>query len=132
MLICTALLAANVSDKVYIISYVKLVVTFVKYIPQAWLNYKRKSTRGWSITQILLDVTGGFLSVVQLIMDSSFQNDWSGITGNPLKFGLGNITVVFDVIFMAQHYVLYREAQSSPDKIDEERDPAEEPLLPAA
>ena len=69
---------------------------------------------------------------MQLIMDSSFQNDWSGITGNPLKFGLGNITVVFDVIFMAQHYVLYREAQSSPDKIDEERDPAEEPLLPAA
>lgn len=32
----------------YALSYVKLLITIVKYVPQAWLNYKRKSTDGWS------------------------------------------------------------------------------------
>ena len=31
------------------------------------------------------------MSIVQLIIDSSLQNDWSGLTGNPIKLGLGNI-----------------------------------------
>lgn len=80
----------------------------VKYIPQAWLNYKRKSTVGWDIRQILLDLSGGLLSIVQLILDSSFEADWSGVTGNPIKFLVGNASILFDVIFVVQHYVLYR------------------------
>lgn len=91
----------------YATGYVKLVVTFVKYIPQAWLNFKRKSTHGWSIGQILFDITGGVLSVSQLVIDSSLQGDWSGLTGNPVKLGLGNISIFFDLIFITQHYVLY-------------------------
>jgi cystinosin len=87
------------------------VITVVKYVPQAWVNYKRKSTRGWSIVQILLDLTGGVLSLVQLILDSAFQNDWSGIAGNPIKFLLSNVTIIFDLIFVVQHYVLYRSAK---------------------
>jgi cystinosin len=87
------------------------VITVVKYVPQAWVNYKRKSTRGWSIVQILLDLTGGVLSLVQLIIDSAFQDDWSGVTGNPIKFLLSNVTIFFDLIFVIQHYVLYRNAE---------------------
>ncbi|KAL2808146.1 PQ loop repeat-domain-containing protein [Aspergillus granulosus] len=98
-------------DVIYALSYVKLVITVVKYVPQAWVNYKRKSTRGWSIVQILLDLTGGVLSLVQLVLDSAFQNDWSGVTGNPIKFLLSNITIFFDLIFVIQHYVLYRNAE---------------------
>ena len=79
-------------------------------MPQAWLNYKRKSTVGWSIIQILLDLAGGLLSLVQVMLDSSLQGDWSGVTGNPVKFLLGNITVFFDMIFVVQHYILYRNA----------------------
>ncbi|PGH23246.1 hypothetical protein AJ80_02662 [Polytolypa hystricis UAMH7299] len=94
-------------DVIYAISYVKLVVTIVKYIPQAWVNYKRKSTVGWSIAQILLDFTGGILSILQLVLDSAYQDDWSGITGNPVKLGLGNVSIFFDLIFILQHYVLY-------------------------
>ena len=71
--------------------YCKLVITVVKYIPQAWTNYQSQSTEGWSIAQVLLDLTGGTLSILQLIIDSSLQNDWSGLTGNPVKLGLGNI-----------------------------------------
>ena len=90
--------------------YAKLVMTVVKYVPQAWANYKRKSTVGWSIGQILLDLTGGVLSIAQLLIDSSLQNDWSGVTSNPVKFGLGNVSIFFDVVFMVQHYWLYRRA----------------------
>lgn len=102
-------------------------VTIVKYIPQAWVNYKRKSTVGWDITQILLDLAGGVLSILQLVIDSSFQNDWSGITGNPVKFGLGNITILFDLILVVQHYCLY--PNPSLDKTDDVVDYTT-PLLP--
>jgi cystinosin len=84
-------------------------VTVVKYIPQAWANYRRKSTTGWDINQILLDLSGAFLSLLQLVIDCSLQSDWSGLTGNPVKFGLSNITIIFDIFFITQHYVLYRK-----------------------
>lgn len=78
-------------------------------MPQVALNYKRQSTEGWKIGTILLDLAGGVLSMVQLVLDSSLQGDWSGITGNPVKLLLGNITIFFDAIFCIQHYVLYRD-----------------------
>jgi cystinosin len=108
------------------LGYVKLVVTFVKYIPQAVLNYKRKSTDGWSIGQILFDLTGGLLSVTQLVLDASFGGDWSGITGNPLKLGLANISMMFDVLFITQHFILYRSLDDISTTSDEEED---SPLL---
>ncbi|KFY16028.1 hypothetical protein V491_05465 [Pseudogymnoascus sp. VKM F-3775] len=94
-------------DVVYAISYVKLVVTLVKYIPQLVTNYNNKSTHGWSIHQILLDLIGGFLSLGQLGIDSYIQRDWSGITGNPVKLALGNSSLIFDSMFIIQHYILY-------------------------
>ncbi|KAL8988069.1 MAG: hypothetical protein Q9177_002802, partial [Variospora cf. flavescens] len=84
-----------------------LLVTVIKYIPQVRTNYERKSTVGWSIEQIVLDLVGAVFSVAQLVIDSLLQGDWSGVTGNPVKFGLGNVTVVFDVIFVLQRYVFY-------------------------
>lgn len=47
--------------------------------------------------------------MLQLVLDSSLQSDWSGITGNPVKLLLGNVTIFFDAIFCVQHYVLYRD-----------------------
>ncbi len=97
--------------QIYAISYVKLFGTVIKYIPQVIANYRRKSTVGWDIVQILLDFSGGILSNMQLIIDSSLEADWGGITGNPAKFGLANVSIVFDAMFMLQHYVLYRHAK---------------------
>jgi len=99
--------AADQVVQLYTLGYVKLLCTFVKYIPQAWMNYQRKSTQGWSIAQILFDLVGGILSLLQLVIDASFQGDWSGITGNSLKFGLSYISIAFDLIFITQHYILY-------------------------
>ena len=63
-----------------------------------------------------MDFFGGVLSIAQLIIDSSMQSDWSGLTGNPVKFGLAQISIFFDVIFMVQHYILYRGAS----RVDED------------
>ena len=76
-------------DVIYTIGYIKLIVTFVKYIPQAWFNFKRKSTLGWSIDQVLFDVTGGILSLLQLLIDASFQGDWSGSHWQSRQVGSG-------------------------------------------
>jgi cystinosin len=92
-------------DTIYALGYVKIIATLVKYCPQVYLNYQRKSTVGWSIWQILLDFIGGILSLLQLVIDSALQADWSGLYGNPVKLGLSNISMVFDIIFITQHYV---------------------------
>lgn len=105
-------------DAVYAVSYVKLLVTVIKYTPQVIVNYRNRSTRGWSIMQILLDFSGGILSIAQQSIDSYLQRDWSGITGNPVKFALGNVSMVYDLIFMAQHYVFYRAAEEKSDEAD--------------
>ncbi len=72
--------------------------------------------------QILLDFFGGILSISQQGIDSWIQGDWSGITGNPVKFALGNVSMIYDSIFMTQHYILYRDADP--------RTPERDALLP--
>lgn len=52
---------------VYFFSYVKLSVTAIKYMPQVYFNYKRKSTVGWSIWMVYLDICGGSLSMFQML-----------------------------------------------------------------
>lgn len=108
----------NWLDAVYAASYVKLVVTVVKYTPQVAWNYRNKSTRGWSIESMVLDFSGGVLSLAQLAIDSYLQGDWSGVTGNPVKFGLGNVSMIYDLIFFAQHWVLYRGAAQKEGETD--------------
>lgn len=105
-------------DVIYAVSYVKLIVTVVKYTPQMVANYRNGSTKGWSIYQILLDFSGGLLSLGQLAIDSYLLGDWAGVTGNPVKFALGNVSILYDLIFMTQHYVLYRGADSKANEAD--------------
>ena len=81
-------------------------------MPQVITNYRNKSTQGWSIGQILLDLVGGILSLLQLGIDSYLQRDWSGITGNPVKLCLANTSIFFDIMFITQHFVLYRGKNS--------------------
>ena len=45
------------------------------------MNYRRKSTVGWNIQNVLLDLSGGLLSLTQIIGDSFMKEDWSSITG---------------------------------------------------
>lgn len=130
-----ALLAATVGQNapdawlsfLYFLSYEKLFISTTKGVPQAYLNYMRKSTEGWSIHNVLCDFTGGLLSVLQLLLDCWATDDWSGIRGDPLKFGLGLVSMLFDLCFFVQHFVLYpqrgsdgRRAPSGGRKMDED------------
>ncbi|XP_028258912.1 cystinosin [Parambassis ranga] len=95
-------------DYLYYFSYIKLAVTLIKYVPQAYMNYRRQSTVGWSIGNVLLDFTGGILSILQMILQSYNNDEWTLVFGDPTKFGLGLFSVMFDILFMTQHYCLYR------------------------
>lgn len=97
----------------YTLSYVKLAITLVKYIPQLYLNWQRRSTVGWNIDNVLLDFMGGLLSLLQLFLDAGCSGQWSQLIGDPVKFGLGFSSMVFDTLFMLQHFVLYPERRRS-------------------
>lgn len=94
-------------DFLYLLSYVKILITLLKYLPQIVLNFRRKSTRGFSVWQILLDLAGGILSVGQLVMDCADLGDYSGLAGNLAKFLLGAVSVVLDAVILVQHYVWF-------------------------
>lgn len=72
------------------------------------MNYKRKATTGWSIHNIMLDFTGGSFSLLQMLFLAYNYDDWISIFGNFTKFGLGIISMLFDILFFVQHYALYR------------------------
>ena len=108
----------------------KVFISLIKYIPQVVSNYKRKSTIGWNIHNILLDFTGGTFSFGQNIIDA-FRDEFSVTSdGQPkglniAKFALSFISIFFDIIFMTQHYILYRNSNSDlgdkkKEKIDED------------
>lgn len=107
-LICSASSVLSWLNFLYFCSYVKLGITLIKYIPQVIMNYRRKSTVGWSIGNILLDFTGGALSILQMVLISYNNDDWASIFGDPTKFGLGFFSILFDILFIVQHYCLYR------------------------
>lgn len=102
-------------DYLYYCSYIKLAVTITKYIPQVIMNYRLKSTIGWSIGAVLCDFTGSIFSTLQMIVISYNCDDWVSIMGDPTKFGLGLFSTMFDVIFLVQHFVLYRHREETTD-----------------
>ncbi|XP_077058834.1 cystinosin [Siphateles boraxobius] len=109
-------------DYLYYFSYIKLGVTLVKYIPQAYMNYCRQSTKGWSIGNVLLDLTGGSFSLIQMFLQAYNNDKWKFIFGDPTKFGLGVFSIFFDVVFMIQHYCLYRNKEPLYHDLDAQND----------
>ncbi|MGH0151174.1 UNVERIFIED_CONTAM: hypothetical protein FKN15_032550 [Acipenser sinensis] len=105
-------------EYLYYFSYIKLGVTLVKYIPQAYMNYRRKSTVGWSIGNVLLDFTGGSFSLIQMFLQSFNNDQWMLIFGDPTKFGLGVFSILFDILFITQHYCLYRQKTAEYQPLD--------------
>jgi cystinosin len=106
--------------------YGKALITLVKYCPQVYLNWSRKSTVGWSIFNIMCDFTGGVFSVLQQFIDMAYEGmttgDWSFFNSgtnefNIVKFFLGVISIIFDCIFMVQHFILYPEKNNENSKL---------------
>ncbi|KAL3629132.1 hypothetical protein CASFOL_026354 [Castilleja foliolosa] len=94
---------------------IQVVMTVIKYIPQVVFNFKRKSTSGFSIGMVLLDLLGGISNNIQMLMQSLDQKSWENFYGNLGKSLLATVTIVFDLIFMVQHYALYPHKKAEPD-----------------
>jgi len=118
------------------------------------MNYRRQSTKGWSIGNVLLDFTGGSFSLIQMflqaynngetkqtlsfpirntyvklectqiivLIDVSLTDKWKFIFGDPTKFGLGVFSIFFDVVFIIQHYCLYRNREPLYHDLDAQND----------
>ncbi|KAI9127974.1 hypothetical protein K1719_000967 [Acacia pycnantha] len=91
-----------------VFNVVQVCLTTIKYIPQAVMNFMRKSTEGWSIENTLLDFLGSVGNYSQMVMQSIDQGSWMNIYGNIGKVMLSLVSISFDILFMIQHYVLYR------------------------
>ncbi|KAK8923840.1 hypothetical protein KSP39_PZI019287 [Platanthera zijinensis] len=100
---------------------IQVIMTAIKYIPQVFMNFKRKSTVGWSIGNILLDLIGGLLNFGQMSVQSIDQKTGINFYGNIGKTLLSLEVVIFDVLFILQHYVFYSagKREEAPQTISE-------------
>ncbi|WIA22368.1 hypothetical protein OEZ85_004677 [Tetradesmus obliquus] len=99
-------------------SYVKMGVTLIKFVPQVQMNAARRSTAGWSLDNVLLDLGGGILSIGQLLLSCLTLDEWSLITGNPVKLGLGLTSIGFDCVFLLQHLVYKGSPATTPARVE--------------
>jgi len=83
-------------------------------LTQVLFNCQRRSTKGWSILNILLDWMGGVLSLLQQLVTCWQAGNWGAVTANPVKLGLAVISILMDSVFMVQHYVLFPESEAPP------------------
>ena len=51
----------------------------------------------------------GVLSLLQVFMLAYNNDQWSAIFGNFTKFGLAAVSIMFDILFLLQHYVFYTD-----------------------
>lgn len=90
------------------IGILKVALTAFKYLPQVQLNIKRKSTHGLSVISIWMDLTGGVLSLLQIVIDWYIYETVGFFDElNYAKFLLSNVCIFYALIFLAQHYVIY-------------------------
>jgi cystinosin len=81
--------------------------TPLQYVPQVRLNYYRQSTEGFHIGGVLLDFSGGVLSLLQMDIYCVIEQSNKQLTGNIPKMALAIATLIFNIILIIQHYVLY-------------------------
>jgi cystinosin len=70
------------------------------------MNWSRQSTVGWSIGNVLLDLSGGLLAFSQQAIEAYRKGSTSEFTSNIAKLLLSVESVGFDLLFIVQHYVV--------------------------
>ncbi|RYR05060.1 hypothetical protein Ahy_B06g084910 isoform B [Arachis hypogaea] len=116
--ICIPFLLSNLQFNSIEYIGIQVFMTVIKYIPQAIFNFLRKSTDGFSIGNILLDFSGGVGNYLQMVVQSVDQDSWVNFYGNIGKVLLSLISVLFDILFIIQHYVLYPTAKKGSKWVD--------------
>ncbi|XLU35822.1 hypothetical protein S245_071888 [Arachis hypogaea] len=112
-----------------IFNTMQVILAVIKYIPQAVMNFMRKSTDGFSIGNVLLDFSGGVTNYAQMVAQSIDQNSWVNFSGNIGKVLLSLVSVFFDVLFMCQHYLLYPSKKAASMSPSKQNNRVKEPLI---
>ncbi|XP_034707873.1 cystinosin homolog [Vitis riparia] len=104
---------------------IQVALASIKYIPQAFMNFRRKSTDGFSIGNILFDLSGGVANYAQMTVQSIDQGSWVNFYGNIGKLLISLVSAFFDLVFISQHYLLYpgKKVGKCPKLDDESREP---------
>ena len=97
----------NWTDFVFSLSYIKLVSTLIKYLPQILLNRKRQSTSGFNVWTAVFDFIGGLFSFLQVLSQSIYEGSADHLKVHIVKTLVGLMTVIKNYILMMQHYVWY-------------------------
>jgi cystinosin len=67
-----------VLDFLYLLSYIKIGITLIKYVPQVILNFQRKCTRGWSTWSVIRFVFRHVLRLRHMsYINPFFDRRWS-------------------------------------------------------
>ncbi|KAL0351081.1 UNVERIFIED_CONTAM: Cystinosin [Sesamum radiatum] len=104
----------------------QIVMTTIKYMPQAVFNFQRKSTSGFSMGYVSFDFLGSTTSFCQMMVQSIDQRSWVNFYGNIGKTLLSLVSIFFDILFMVQHFVLYPSKKTtdvSPSDDAESKEP---------
>ena len=106
-----------------LLGLVKIAINLIKNIPQLLLNFHRRSTVGWPVTGVVLDTIGASAAFAQQCLDAWNGGGWGMVVGNVPKLMLSVLSFSFDVTFLIQHFICYRQrAGSKPEPEEEEED----------
>ncbi|KAK1270507.1 hypothetical protein QJS04_geneDACA004196 [Acorus gramineus] len=108
--IVSVILASQSQSWLWLISVfnsIQVVMTVIKYTPQAWMNFRRKSTVGFSIGNALFDLLGGVMNFSQMGVQSIDQGNFVNFYGNIGKTLLSLEVIFYALIFIVQRYILY-------------------------
>lgn len=100
-------------DVANIFGTVKVFFSGIKYIPQAFFIYQRKSVKGFAVKGCITDILGGLLCSLQLLIDAYLVNDLRGILKHPAKLLIAADAIFFGVFFIAQYKIYFKDEEPS-------------------
>lgn len=100
-------------DLANILGTCKVFLSTVKYLPQAYFNYQRKSLKGFAVKACISDIVGAVLCASQLLIDGYLRGDMASVLHHPSKLLLAAVTMTFGIIFFCQHRVYLEDEEPS-------------------
>lgn len=97
---------------------------FFKYVPQILLNMERKSTSGWSIVAVFLDMSSAIMTFFGYVL-KNIDNGESRMfvhSMSVVKFMLLIGTLGFQIVFLVQHFLIFANPESFKIKTDDSSD----------
>lgn len=110
VVILTAIISGRLGDTIRVGGTGKAFLSFISYIPQIYLIFRNKSSFGWSIPGVYMDISGASLAIIQIVIDHYRINNeigfWSHLNWG--KFLLNLFSAGCCCVMLFQHFVLYR------------------------